>query len=308
MGQPEWADSINQEQHRLHKPGVAGSSPAAAIGEAVISHCPAEEYHSWPQTSCSQLKELASSPLGFYLRYVSKEAPPKSGDALAYGSLLHLWAELLHQGDESAFWDRVAVAASDTVTATGQLGKAAEAWKKKLPPDAIPLAPVTRDQLWSQTRQILHNDAAAELLADSVDKEFNIVWSWQGHDCRCRVDGATASCFYDLKTTREKDPLADFWRAVDDWGYDLQSAMYEVAAVAAGWPAHRMRFIVTSTVWPHHCEVVTLPDGVVRRGRSRCLALLAELQQRREWDSWFPAGYGKVHELKCPKFMYERDY
>ena len=305
MGQPELAGRIGEISPRLHKPGVAGSSPAAANpANAVISHCPAEEYHSWPQVSCSQLKELASSPLGFYLRYVARTAPPKTSDALSYGSLLHLWAEI----GEEAFWARVQVAPSDVVTATGQLGKAAEPWKKGLPPDAIPLSPVTNDQLWDQTRQILFNEAALELLQATVDREFNVVWNWHGHDMRCRCDGATALCWYDLKTTREANPRKSFWKAVDDWGYDIQCAVYMAAATAAGWPPHKLRFICTSNVWPHHCAVVELPDGVIERGRKRALSLLAELQQRREWGSWFPADYHRVHELECPQFMYERDY
>jgi hypothetical protein len=94
---------------------------------------------------------------------------------------------------------------------------------------------------------------------------------------------------------------------VDDWGYDLQAAVYEAAAVAAGWPQHRLRFICTSSEWPHHCCVVTLPNAVVRRGHKRALRLLEELRQRKEWDSWYPAEYERVQELYCPKFLHEGD-
>jgi hypothetical protein len=290
-----------QEEHRLHKPVVAGSNPAAATLNATITHCPAEEYHSWPQTSCSQLKELANGPLGFYLRHVAKTAPPKKSDALSYGTLLHQWAE---EGEE-VFWPKVAVAPADVVTATGQLGKAAEPWKRELPAGAIPLSPVTRDQLWQQTRQILACEPAAEALDQTIDREFNVVWDWFGYAMRCRCDGATPSYWYDLKTTRERNPLETFWRAVDGWGYDLQAAVYEAAAVACGWPHHRLRFICTSNEWPHHCCVVTLPEAVVRRGRKRALKLLAELRQRMEWDSWYPPEYERVQELYCPKFLHE---
>jgi hypothetical protein len=303
MSRPSVSDG-RREEHRLHKPGVAGSSPAAATSSATISHCPAEEYHSWPQVSCSQLKELAGSPLGFYLRYVARTAPPKTSDALSFGSLLHQWAE---EGEE-AFWPKVVIAPSDVVTATGQLGRAAKPWLAEQAEGAVPLAPAVHDQLWQQTRQILACEPAAEALANSIDREFNVVWNWFGHAMRCRCDGATKDYWYDLKTTREARPLKSFWRAVDDWGYDLQAAVYEAAAVEAGWPEHRLRFICTSNVWPHHCCVVTLPETVVRRGRQRALALLEELRQRLEWDSWYPPEYQQVQELDCPAFLHERSW
>jgi hypothetical protein len=244
---------------------------------------------------------LASSPLSFYLRHVRGTAPPKSGESLSYGTLLHLWAEL----GPDQFWSLVREAPADVVTSTGQFGKAAEAWLSKQEKDAIPVSPADAAKLRAQTEQILANDAARECLEQSIDREFNVRWVWHGHAMRCRCDGATASYWFDWKTTRDADPLKTFWRAVADFGYDLQSAVYESAAVAAGWPNHRLRFICTSTAWPHHCAVVTLPEAVVRRGRKRALALLAELQQRKEWDSWMPADYGRVHELECPKFMHE---
>lgn len=300
----ERPDRISEENSpRLHKPGVAGSSPAAATSEdsVRVCHTPAKVYHGWPETSCSQLKELAHSPLSFYLRHILGVAPAKSGESLAYGTLLHLWAEL--GADE--FWRLVAVAPPDVVTATGQLGKAAQAWLQSQPEGAIAVSPADAEKLRAQTEQILANDAARECIEQSVDREFNVRWKWHGYDMRCRCDGATADYWYDFKTTREVDPLQSAWRAVSEWGYDLQSAVYEAAAEACGYPPHRLRFVFTSTVWPHHCAVVTLPEGVVRRGRKRALSLLAELQQRKEWDSWVPSDYGRVHELECPKFMHD---
>lgn len=301
---PDRIEGDSGIDNRLHKPGVVGSSPTAASlahDSVTVDHCPAAEYHARPEISTSQLKELASSPLSYYLRYVRGIAPPKSGEALAYGTLLHLWAEL----GPDEFWRRCVVAPADVVTAAGQLAKAAESWLKTLPEDAVAVSPADADKLRLQTDQILLNDAALECLENSVDREFNVRWLWHGHAMRCRCDGATASYWYDWKTTRDKDPLESFWRSVDEWGYDLQAAVYESASEACGWPAHRLRFVMTSTVYPYHCEVATLPEGVVRRGRKRALALLAELQQRREWDSWLPSTYGRVHELKCPKFMHE---
>jgi hypothetical protein len=154
-----------------------------------------------------------------------------------------------------------------------------------------------------QTRQILANAAAVRLLDGAVDHEFNVRFNWAGHDCRCRCDGATPTTWWDLKTTKEVNPLRTAWRAVQDFGYDIQAAFYGEASVQAGWDPHPLHFIFTSTVPPHLCCVVTLPPEVMARGRTRCLQLMAELKQRKEWNQWLPADYGEVHELECPAFM-----
>ena len=275
--------------------------PLVTSDSVTVCHSPAEDYHRWSEVSCSQLKALAASPLEFYSRHVAGSAPAKRGQSLEYGTLLHLWAEI----GEETFWSRVACPSDDLLTPTGQVGKAAKAWIAEQPEGAIIVSPADRAQLWNQTRQILANKAAARLLDESVDREFNVRFRWNGHDCRSRIDGATASKFYDLKTTSEADPQKTAMLAMRKWHYDLQSAMYGEAAIQCGWEPHSMRFIFTSNVWPHLCAVVYLPADLQERGRRKCLALLAELKQRREWDSWLPSGYGEEHELEVPHYMRE---
>ena len=295
--------SADSTDIRLHKPGVAGSSPAAATceekGQAQIDHAPAAEYHRRPETSCSQLKELAESPLAFYLRYISGEAPPKSSSALEYGTLLHLWGEL----GEEKFWELALEYPAKTLTATGLVGKEAKAWAETQPAGSVIITPSDRQKLWAQTRQILANTAARSLLEEAVDHEFNVTFNWLGHDCRCRGDGATPDHWWDLKTTSEVNPAKTFFRAVERYNYDLQSAFYGEASTQLGWKPHAMRFIATSSVWPHLCTVVYLPAELQELGRRRCLKLLSELQQRREWDSWMPPDYGEVREMECPAWM-----
>ena len=126
-----------------------------------------------------------------------------------------------------------------------------------------------------------------------------------GHRARSRVDGATAEVFYDLKTTREKRPLETFWRAVQDFHYDIQAAVYRIAAEAIGYEPHSMRFICTSTVWPYLCEVAYLPDALVDRAHDKVLRLADELAARKDMDHWLPDSYGQVHELWVPARMLE---
>lgn len=264
-----------------------------------ICHTPAQEYHSWEGVSASQLKSLALSPTEFYARHVVGEAPHYSSAAMEFGTLLHLWAEL----GEGTFWEQAKKYPDEVLTATGQLGKDAKAWAADQPEGSVLVTPSDWRKLYDQTRQILLNSAAAQLLAAAVDKEFNVRFLWNGHKCRCRCDGATDAVWYDLKTTKERNPLKSAWRAVEDFNYDIQAAFYGEAAVQCGWPRLPLHFIFTSTVPPYLCAVVTLPPEVMHRGRNRCLRLLEELAQRREWNQWLPADYGQVHELQCPVWM-----
>lgn len=258
-------------------------------------------YHTWPDPSCSDLKLLDESPVAYYERKVAKTAPPRSGEALSYGTLLHSWAEI---GD-AAFWARAIICPDQYATSTGLWGKAADAWARELPPDALPLAPADGHKLRAQTRQVLANPAARKLLEEAIIKEHNVRWRWNGHNVRCRFDGATEQCWWDIKTTRDQKPLEQFWSSVRQFRYDMQAAMYESAMLACGWDYHPLVFIATSTTYPYHCSVVKLPPAVTQRGRERCLRLLDELETRRDYDHWLPNDYGQILELPCPRFYKE---
>lgn len=247
---------------------------------------------------------MDESSLGFYYRFEQRSAPPKDSPALRYGTLLHLWGEL----GPDTFWQRVAEAPAAAVTATGQLGKAAEDWLASLGPDAIPVSPADLAKLRPQTDQILANPKAKELLDASTEKtrEFNVKFWWDKHACRCRVDGATQGmtpdCWFDLKTTSDIDPAKTFGSACANWRYDIQSAFYQRAARELGWAEHRLHFIATSTVYPHLCAVMVLPWSVLRQATARISDLLSELEQRRRLNWWTPREYGEVIEIS-PRYF-----
>jgi len=290
---------------QLPKLDVEGSSPFARSdcreSDFRIDHESAEVHHARDGVSASQLKLADECFLAFYLRHIKGEAPLKSSAAMEYGSLLHFWAEV---GEES-FWKRAISYPVSVLTATGLVGKEAKKWLEDQPADAIVLTPADRQKLYDQTRQILANKAAAALLEEAVDREFNCQWMWNGHAMRCRVDGATRRYWFDLKTTSEPNPKAVGW-SFSKFRYGIQDAVYRSARRASGmWPDQPMRFIVTSTVWPHLCSVVTLPLEVTDAQEKRCLRLLDEIKSRMEWGQWYPADHGEVTELECPAAMRE---
>ena len=278
---------------RLHKPAVAGSSPAAAT-----CHSPAEEYHGWPETSCSDLKLLRESPRKYYLRKVAGVAPPASSAAFDYGTLLHTWGEL---GDEE-FWRRAAVPDASLCTAAGAMGAKAKGWLDDLPPDAIPVSPADEAKLRPQTEALLAHPEVRRIIAATEDAEFNVRSTLAGHSVRGRIDGRTAAYGFDWKTTKDPNPLRTWWRAVIDFGYHLQSAFYTELLTHIGMPRERLRFVVTSTVWPYECAVVVLPTELCAKGHRECLRLLDELQSRREWDCWERHDTSGVVTLDVPAF------
>lgn len=304
------AESRLEGGTRLHKPGVGGSNPPAAtsqgdesassqVGDGTsVCHTDAATYHKWPEPSASHLKALASSPIEYYDRFIAPSTGFEESAAMLYGTLLHLWGEV-GPGD---FWRRAVQPDAKYCTATGSLNAAGREWAKEQPEDAIVISPADFKKLQAQTEQILANSASATLLENSVDREFNVRWEMFGHRVRCRCDGATPSVWYDLKTTREKNPLKSFWRAVDEFHYDIQSAVYLSAALAIGYEPHSMRFICTSTTYPYRCEVVYLPSFMVEQATERCKQLLEELAARKEANHWLPETYGIVHELEVPAF------
>ena len=283
---------------RLHKPGVGGSNPPAATN-VEIDHEPAEVHHGRLGVSKSQLKLLRESPAAFYDRFIARLSPDAHGsDALAYGTLLHLWAEL----GERQFWPRVVRPLDTLVTAAGALNANGKKWIATLEPDQIPLAPADEAKLRPQTLRLLGCPAVQEILADVQDVEFNVQWSWNGHACRGRIDGRTSRFLFDWKTTRDKHPSSQWWRSALEFGYHLQSAMYQHAASLAGWPDEPLRFIVTSTVYPYDCCVRWLPPQVVEHGKRECLRLLDELQMRRDFDMWESFDSQSASELYFPAY------
>jgi len=296
---------------RLHKPGVAGSSPAAATSCLLRHDEPITSYHSdrewW---SKSQLWTLHSSgPEAFHARYLFP-TPQRYGDsdALKKGTYVHEWAE---QGDE-AWWDRVVVVPDSALGAGGRRTKATDEYEAALlqsRPDAIILKKDEAEAYRQQFAKILANKAFCELTEATLAREFSVRWrDSSGLQLKCRPDAVTDSVVWDIKTTREAKPSDTFWKSVVDYGYGYQQALYLEGLQAAGLPIKDFVFLVTSTVYPYRCHAVTLPARLVSRAAKELRSTIAELQARLELDHWLPEDSDQVTELFVPeRYMEARD-
>lgn len=294
--------------HRLHKPGVAGSSPAAAT----LSHNePITSYHSdrewW---SKSQLWTLHSQgPAAFHGRYLSGTPQPYGdSEALKKGTYVHEWAEV---GDEE-WWSRVVIIPEDALGSGGRRTKATDQFEADTlakRPDAILLKADEAKEYRDQFAAILANAQFRELTEATIAREISIRWlDHSGLKLKCRPDAITDDCIWDIKTTREAKPLDSFWKSVVDFGYAYQQCLYLSGLEAAGLPIKKFIFLVTSTVPPYRCHAVTLPPRLVAKAEKQVRQTIAELQARIELDHWLPEDSGQVAELYVPeRYMEERD-
>ena len=261
---------------------------------------PARDYHASEGISASRLRLFADSPYEYWQQVVlGRPAPPQSPQ-MSYGELLHQW----HEYGPTRFWERVVVAPDNVLTAGGAFGKAAASWLADQGDDTIPMSRADQAAMMAQTSQIFENSAAKSLILSASHKEFVVRWKWDDNTkMRARIDGMTDGTMYDIKTTREQRPLSTWWRAVQSYRYDIQSVVYSAAGVSVGLVNQPLQFIVTSTVPPYACHVVTLPVELLSRARTVVQQCLAEIRHRTEWGNWQPDDYGSVTELKCPSFM-----
>ena len=257
-------------------------------------------YHASYGISASRLRLFADSPYEYYQQVVLGLPGPPQSPQMSYGELLHSWHEL----GPTQFWGRVVVAPDSVLTAGGAFGKAALGWLADQGDDTIPMSKSDQHQIMAQTTQIFENSAAKKLILSASHKEFVVRWKSDCNtDMRSRIDGMADGTMYDIKTTREQRPLTTWWRAVQSYRYDIQSVVYTDAGVSIGLVSQPLQFIVTSTVPPYACHVVTLPAGLLTTARTAVQRCLAEIRHRTEWNNWLPDDYGSVTELRCPTFM-----
>lgn len=301
----EGAINPSTEAPRLHKPGVAGSSPAAASVSLQFDE-PITTYHSdrewW---SKSQLWDLwANGPLYFHGRYISGSINSPFSDALKKGTYVHEWAEHCPE----AWWGRVVEIPKASLGKDGRWTKATDefyAATKAEKPDAIVLSTEDIAAYREQFGQMLANPAFARLQEQTEHREFSIrgVDPDTGLNLRCRPDAAAVDFVWDIKTTKERQPLKTFWKSVVDYGYAMQAVLYLQLCRQAGIEAKKFIFLLTSTVPPYECHAVTLPEALLESARRDLRSACMDLKTRLLLDHWSPADEGQITELVVPSWI-----
>lgn len=291
LGMGPSSTSWGSQVRVLHRPFADEATAVITADE------PIGDYHSSAGWSKSQIWDHASrGPQYFYLRHVAKSIPSEETSALAHGSLLHRWLEV---GDK--FFSEVVSPPDEMLTDTGLVGKKAKQWAAENAPEQLLISAKELRQIQREVAAIKGHKAAMELIDSAVAHEISVRWrSPEGDQLRCRPDLCTEDVWVDLKTTRETDILASFWKSVMSYGYHAQDGHYQWGMEAAGMEARPLHFIVVSTLPPHQCHVVTLPHSLVADGRKVMLRSLADIRLRMDLDYWMPDQHGEVVELPVP--------
>jgi len=293
------------EVPRLHKPGVAGSSPAAASSVSLRFDEPIDQYHSdrewW---SKSQLWDLYDQgPVYFAARYLTGTLNFTPSPSMERGSRVHEWAE-----NPEAWWDRVVEIPKESLGKDGRWTKATDEFffkAKSERQDAILLSAEDIADYKKQLGNILANETFRALSYETEHREFSIRWqdTITGTNLRCRPDAATETVLWDIKTTREKNPQKTFWKSVVDYGYAFQAVLYMEGARAAGIKTKQFVFMVTSTVAPYRCHAVVLPEQLLDQARRQVRTAVADLRDRLALDDWQPEDGGQITTLFVPKWI-----
>ena len=305
----EWAmQDSNLRPLACRARAPCGITPPAAADPGCVLRGgePVSEYHADREYVSSSLLAAwwRGGPAAYRAAYLRPHDDSSATTSLERGTLVHLCLEI----GPAEFWRRVTAVPSEHLTDSGAIssGKAATAWRRSLPPDAIPLPDAVSLSISDQIAEIYRNSAARELIEQSIWREWSVRWTTEeGHRLRCRFDMATPEVWCDVKTTREASPLRRWHRSVREFFYGHQSAVYRMGMRAAGWPDSPIRYLLTSTVPPYTCHVATLPERYVADCTREVTAALDEIALRTEADWWLPDGYGQVHELWMPGYSEE---
>ena len=308
---------------RLHKPGVAGSSPAAAThsestpnpippleeGQAEVRHGePIREYHADRTYLNASTISLGTQCMSLVYRkfFAPEDEPADSSEdeakstALANGDLAHRSLEMGRAKTEEA----LLVAPPEHSTQTGlSTKKATREWIDSLGPDTWVVSQKQADFLGAMWQSIDANPAVAGLIEQVAHNEVSIRFRYLKTLCRVRPDAILdTGRLLDWKTTRHVNPLKHFWKSVLDFHYHISHALYMQGAEAAGFSSQPMVYVAISTSGSGAVQAMTLPQRVIDHGKRTLDRLLLEINARELLGDWEPVGYGSVNEIEFPSY------
>ena len=264
-----------------------------------------EEYHSRPEFSSSQLKDMLRSSAHFYSNNILKEVERETKTAMSFGTLAHT----LFLEPEQFEHEFIIAPKFDRRTKVGK--EEALAWEQanqgKILVDAEQVEGAKRIvanlQKLSSYADMQNNYGMPEASIFFTDPiyglELRIRPDWHIAPCKAFPNGL----ILDLKTTTDARAHA-FQKKCGDFGYDLSAVMYREGFQQYYQTEDKPPFIllVAESSIPYNVKQYKAADLFLSVGESRynkSKELLAESLLINEWD-----GYSlEMEDLFLPQYM-----
>ncbi len=252
------------------------------------------DYYADPRISHSKLKEIRKSPA--YFLHKLRE-PTKETDAMKLGTLCHM-AVLEPDKLEQNY-----IALEEKIDRRTKEGKAAWAALQEASEGKVVVQPWMWEVAKRVSESVMGHPMAAMLVNECLSEgscEAEFRFSWDGVDCKSKLDGITAGgTVIDLKTTQDADP-AFFAGEIYKRYYHTQAAFYRRALKSANrrWSGHT--FIVVEVEAPYQTSIIRVTEEGVDIGENtvrQWLGIYRTCNERGEWP-----GYGEC-DAPPPKWL-----
>jgi len=206
-----------------------------------------------------------------------------------------------------SFADIVQVPPDNVLASNGsRRGKAYDEWR--LQARAKGIVDVNAEDAWRLERmlaRLMANPKARRLVEETTETQVSVFFELNGHRIKVRPDACTPTLWWDLKTTSAK--WERLFNSVLDFGYDAQEWLYVQAAMALGYDEFRMPFVFVQTTPPFACEVLYIPQELVKRAGLRMTRVMEEVRLRRETGVYEPADSGEIKEIVFPQWAMRKE-
>lgn len=159
---------------------------------------------------------------------------------------------------------------------------------------------------------VLADPNANNLLVGDGETELSLVWddADSGVRCRGRLDRYRSEfaggAIVDIKKTRDASPRA-FARAIYEYGYHRQGAMYLDGARANGLPAKHFVLIAVESAPPFPVVCYRLTDEAISLGRQQLGIAMHRFRECVERDEW-PGYTTDIIDVDVPEWASRQVY
>lgn len=191
-----------------------------------------------------------------------------------------------------------AVPPEEVLSNGARRGKEYTAWKDQLG-NKLEISGADWYRLTKIVNNVCRHPYVRQILEATEDCQACFRWTdTAGYKRKALADGVTPDFLWDFKTT--SSGWKQLFRSCMDFGYLVQDAWYEDAAVACGWEPHRLRFVFAQSQKPFGVRVYTFPQDLVDQAREQVRVTLDQIALRRELGLYRSPEDEECMELEFP--------